>query len=203
VEVGLYHLAPLFRRHAVEHGVARDAGVVDEHFDGPEVSLDFRDAFLAGVIVGDRPLVDRNARIGAELLRGFFIAGIVGGDLVARILQSDRDRSADAARSAGDECHSCHEIPPVVRRAPVVFPSTDRSQPTQFNPSTVIATPMPPPMHSVARPFFAPRRFIANSSVLRMRAPEAPIGWPMAVAPPLTFTISGFQPMSLLTAQAC
>ena len=61
---------------------------------------------------------------------------------------------------------------------------------------------MPPPMQSVARPFLASRRFISKSSVLRIRAPEAPIGWPMAMAPPLTFTIDGSQPMSLLTAQA-
>src|SRR5690606_16265661 len=69
--------------------------------------------------------------------------------------------------------------------------------------STHMATPMPPPMHRVARPFFAPRRCISNTSVLKTRAPEAPIGCPMAMAPPLTLTMSGFQPMSLLTAQAC
>ncbi len=33
-------------------------------------------------------------------------------------------------------------------------------------------------------------------------APDAPIGWPMAMAPPLTLTLSGSQPKSLLTAQA-
>src|ERR1035437_7524999 len=36
-----------------------------------------------------------------------------------------------------------------------------------------------------------------------MRAPEAPIGWPMAMAPPLTLTLEVSQPRSLLTAQAC
>eukprot|EP00043_Microstomoeca_roanoka_P023604 m.258924 g.258924 ORF g.258924 m.258924 type:complete len:349 (+) comp32889_c0_seq1:304-1350(+) len=66
-----------------------------------------------------------------------------------------------------------------------------------------MATPMPPPMHSVARPFFEPRRCISNSRVFRIRAPEAPIGWPMAMAPPFTFTMDGSQPISLLTAQAC
>jgi MFS family permease len=60
--------------------------------------------------------------------------------------------------------------------------------------STHMATPMPPPMHSVARPFFASRRCISCSSVFRMRAPEAPIGWPMAMAPPLTLTFDGSQP---------
>ena len=42
-----------------------------------------------------------------------------------------------------------------------------------------------------------------SSSVVSTRAPEAPIGWPMAMAPPLTLTLAGSQPMSLLTAQAC
>src|ERR1700731_1937528 len=63
--------------------------------------------------------------------------------------------------------------------------------------------PLPPPMQSVARPFFAPRRCISCRSVTRTRAPDAPIGWPMAIAPPLTLTIAGSQPMSLLTAKAC
>ncbi len=40
---------------------------------------------------------------------------------------------------------------------------------------------------------------ISKRSVLRTRAPEAPIGWPIAMAPPLTLTMSGFQPRSLLT----
>ena len=57
--------------------------------------------------------------------------------------------------------------------------------------STASATPMPPPMHSAARPFFASRRCISCSSVTRMRQPDAPIGWPMAIAPPLTLTFAG------------
>src|SRR4029079_8445090 len=32
---------------------------------------------------------------------------------------------------------------------------------------------------------------------------DAPIGWPVAIAPPLTLTLSVSQPSSLLTAQAC
>ena len=44
---------------------------------------------------------------------------------------------------------------------------------------------------------------ISCSSVTRTRAPEAPIGWPSAIAPPLTLTLPVSQPRSLLTAQAC
>src|SRR5579859_6691884 len=36
-----------------------------------------------------------------------------------------------------------------------------------------------------------------------MRQPEAPIGWPIAIAPPLTFTFDVSQPISRLTAIAC
>src|SRR5674476_15500 len=74
---------------------------------------------------------------------------------------------------------------------------------SRFQRSTHRAMPIPPPMHNVARPFLALRRCISNSSVVRMRAPEAPIGWPMAMAPPLTLTFAVSQPRSLLTAQAC
>src|SRR5665811_2173456 len=58
-------------------------------------------------------------------------------------------------------------------------------------------------MQSVASPFLTLRRFISCSSVVNTRAPEAPIGWPMAMAPPLTLTFAVSQPRSLLTAQAC
>src|SRR4051812_37146807 len=65
-----------------------------------------------------------------------------------------------------------------------------------------MAMPMPPPMHSVARPFLASRFCISCSSVTSTRAPEAPTGWPIAIAPPLTLTLEVSQPRSLLTAQA-
>src|SRR6266481_4013419 len=66
-----------------------------------------------------------------------------------------------------------------------------------------MAMPMPPPMHSVARPFLASRFCISCSSVTSTRAPDAPTGWPIAIAPPLTLTFEVSQPRSLLTAQAC
>src|SRR3954469_213146 len=69
--------------------------------------------------------------------------------------------------------------------------------------STHIAMPMPPPMQSVARPFLASRFCISCSSVISTRAPDAPIGWPSAIAPPLTFSLAGSNPRSLPTAQAC
>jgi hypothetical protein len=66
-----------------------------------------------------------------------------------------------------------------------------------------MAMPMPPPMHKVARPFLASRFCISCNSVTSTRAPDAPTGWPIAMAPPLTLTLDVSQPRSLLTAQAC
>ena len=56
--------------------------------------------------------------------------------------------------------------------------------------SIAIAIPSPPLTHSVASPRRALRRFISCSSVTMMRAPVQPIGWPSAIAPPLTFSFS-------------
>ena len=52
--------------------------------------------------------------------------------------------------------------------------------------SSASATPMPPPMHSDANPRFASRFCISCSSVTRIRQPDAPIGCPIAIAPPFT-----------------
>ena len=53
-----------------------------------------------------------------------------------------------------------------------------------------IAIPIPPPMHNAHTPRFAFNRFMLCNNVTRIRAPEAPIGWPKAMAPPLTFTLN-------------
>ena len=48
--------------------------------------------------------------------------------------------------------------------------------PKNYSISMTVAWPMPPAMHSVARPYFRPRRFISYISVTRMRQPEEPTG---------------------------
>src|SRR5439155_19381213 len=53
--------------------------------------------------------------------------------------------------------------------------------------SIAIAVASPPPMHSAATPRFLPCLRSAPISVTTMRAPDAPIGWPIAHAPPCTF----------------
>ena len=106
VEVGAHHLVPLLLRHAMEHGVAGDAGIVDQHLDGAEIGLDRLDARGASVVVGDRPFVGLDAGLGGEFLCGLVIARIVRGDLVAGLLQRDRYRRADSAGASGDQCNS-------------------------------------------------------------------------------------------------
>src|SRR5262249_12341311 len=56
------------------------------------------------------------------------------------------------------------------------------------------ASPWPPPEQIAARPRPPPFRRSSCTIVARIRAPEAPIGWPSATAPPFTFTRSGSAP---------
>ena len=56
--------------------------------------------------------------------------------------------------------------------------------------SSAIAIPIPPLTQSVASPRRALRRCISWRSVTTMRAPVQPIGWPSAMAPPLTLSLS-------------
>ena len=72
----------------MEHAVAGDAGIVDEHVDRPELGLDLASrpaAEAAGV--GNVPFEDRDAGLGLELRRGLVIAVIGRGDRVAGRLQ--------------------------------------------------------------------------------------------------------------------
>ncbi len=170
----------------MQHGVARDAGVVDQHVDGADFLGDLGAAGLAGSEVADVPLEDRDAGLDLELLRGGVIAGVVGGDAISRILECDGNGVTDAARSSRHQGDTSHVEPPsnwsfvdllacggcsgLSQGRSMQMVTSDQSR------STHMAMPMPPPMHSVARPFLALRRFISCTSVVSTRAPEAPIG---------------------------
>src|ERR1039458_2287567 len=56
--------------------------------------------------------------------------------------------------------------------------------------SSAIAIPMPPLTHSVATPRFVLRFSISCSRVTVMRVPVHPMGCPIAIAPPFTFSRS-------------
>src|SRR5262249_55500298 len=188
----------------------------DHHLDRAEIGLHLLQSVDAGLVRRHVPLVDRNAGLGFELLRRLVIAAVVGGYLVAGRLQRLGDRLTDPARSTRHHRYACH--PPVSSIAPRAPHRVRRNNaPHIRNPgcllkfpksqfdqrSTHMAMPMPPPMQSVAKPFLALRFCISCRSVTSTRAPDAPIGCPNAIAPPLTFTFDVSQPRSLLTAQAC
>ena len=87
----------------MEGAVAGDAGVVHQDVDGADLGLDGLDAGLAGGVVADVELEDRDAGLGLEGVGGLVVAAVIGGDLVALGLEALRDGGADAAGSARDE----------------------------------------------------------------------------------------------------
>src|SRR2546425_714012 len=59
-----------------------------------------------------------------------------------------------------------------------------------YSASTSIAPPRPPPMQIDAMPRFEPVRLSVFNRCKTILAPEAPTGWPRAMAPPSTFSRS-------------
>src|SRR5262245_58595500 len=204
IEVRANDGVPVRLGHLLERGVARDPRIVDENIDRADLLGDPANACLARFEVGD---VDR---IGVELEAGGLVLGEPVLDLgvagrmghhhtIARGMHLAADRISQASHSAGNDRYA-HRFSPF--QAGFNWAGlTSRVNADQR--STVRAMPMPPPMHSVARPRPASRFVISCSSVTRMRAPDAPIGWPIAIAPPLTLTMPVSHPMSLFTAIAC
>src|SRR6266581_1533095 len=66
--------------------------------------------------------------------------------------------------------------------------------------SIAMAVASPPPMQRLAIPRLPPVFRSAPIKVTRMRAPDAPIGWPSAQAPPWTLTFSCGSPCSFIAA---
>ncbi len=62
---------------------------------------------------------------------------------------------------------------------------------SRYSRSTTMAKPSPPAAHTVIRPNCPLRRASSWQSVVVMRAPVAPNGWPMAIEPPITLRRSG------------
>ena len=58
------------------------------------------------------------------------------------------------------------------------------------------ASPWPPPPHKATAAVEAPRRRSSSSAVNATRVPDMPTGWPRAIAPPLTLTLSSSMPRS-------
>ena len=100
------------------------------------------------------------------------------GDAHARTAVSAPRVSADAHGETGALTSDGARASP---RAPAARPSDAARSPC--------AVASPPPMHRLATPRLPPYLRSAPSSVTTMRAPDAPIGWPSAQAPPCTLTL--------------
>ena len=86
----------------MEHGVARDAGIVDQHLDRAEFGLHLLHAVGASVKGRHVPLEHCNAGFGFEFRRRFVVAVVDGRDLVTGSLQCLGDGGADAAGAASN-----------------------------------------------------------------------------------------------------
>ena len=60
----------------------------------------------------------------------------------------------------------------------------------------MVALAIPPPSHIVCKPYRPPRCCRALTKAVMMRAPPAPSGWPVAMAPPLTLVVARSAPVS-------
>src|SRR2546423_12790460 len=70
----------------------------------------------------------------------------------------------------------------------------------RYSLSNIPAAPMPPPTHIVTMPYRPLRLPISRKIDAVSFAPVHPNGWPSAIAPPFTFTLSGFSSSILITA---
>ena len=116
-----------------------------------------------------------------------------------------RERRPSTSRSCGDVVldqrdqpgHRARRRPPRARSTQRPGP-TSRGTPGRGHPrrhardaAASSASPWPPPPHSAAAPMPPPRRCSSSARCSTIRAPDIPIGWPSAIAPPLTLTLSG------------
>src|SRR5579864_5303259 len=173
-----------------------DAGVVDQDVERPplggdegEHRLDLRRVAQVAASHEVRRRTARGARSGAqgaqllEQRRGPIPAGLVvdehGG---AGAGEEAAARRADAAAAAGHQHPAAAEV-------------------DHCTVSTSMAIPCPPPMQAEATPAPPPRRPSSLSKVISRRVPEAPSGWPSAMAPPLTLSLSTSSCSSRITAR--
>src|SRR5690606_3546597 len=107
--------------------------------------------------------------------------------------QRERDVAADAAGGTGHQRAVGNRG---VRRWEVVHHADQPSL------SMMVALAMPPPSHMVWSPNRPPVRSRTFRSVAISFAPEAPSGWPLAIAPPWTLTFDMSAPVSFSQASS-
>jgi hypothetical protein len=90
-EVRVDHFPPLLGAHAMQCRVARDAGVVDQDLDRPQIGFDAAHAGRAGLEVGNIPPVRCDRALARELRRRLVVALIHGGDPMSGLFQRQGD----------------------------------------------------------------------------------------------------------------
>jgi hypothetical protein len=105
----------------------------------------------------------------------------------------DKRTSADAEEtpehSAGQaDAYTTRQEAPIAQFGPIHRSPSDRDRSNGrhklYLRSRIMAMPWPPEMHKAARPRACPFSRISYAVVSTMRAPDIPIGWPRAMAPP-------------------
>ena len=89
------------------------------------------------------------------------------------------------------------------RRATLESATSDATGRGQLRRSMIIAMPWPPPTHIVSRPYCLSASWRPWISVVMMRAPVMPNGWPRAIEPPLTLSLSHAMPRCLADGMTC
>ena len=111
-EVGIDHRIPHVASHACQRTVAGDAGIVHQDFDRPDIRDDLLERLLAGLEAADVELGHPDPGLLVECGCRFFVAGIVGDNNPALLLQRSADGRADSSCSARYQCDPCHRFLP-------------------------------------------------------------------------------------------
>ncbi len=164
-QVGVDNLFPGLRRHLVEHAVARDPGVVDQHIDRPQIRLDLGNTRRTGIVIRDRPFVGRDPGFRRERCSRCHRCPRSSQPPYSRPLSAPPISQRQFPGFPQSPMQSLPFWPPHLSLYNLVTQRKGGTQfncaPPHYNPenqacSMHMATPMPPPMHNVARPFLAP-----------------------------------------------
>ncbi len=196
-EIGSDHRFPGVERKLFDrHFLPTDACVVEEQVQSPEGFLRAGEQVANGILT-------RHVRLHGESLgngvasaaaasKGFvcFSDGLfetiepTAGEHDVPAIGEQREGGdlADATAGAGDDgnllCGVIHAS--IVSIAPRNSTRVPRQAP-----------PLGRPRYTVSRVHATARRLISWSRVTSTRHPDAPMGWPSAIAPPFTFTLAG------------
>lgn len=120
-QVYAHDLVPILERHLVEDAITRDAGVVHHHVYLAVHGGDIVAIVDAGLVIAHVPAIGGYACRLREGTGSLDVAGIVGGNGEAHVLQCQADRFANAPGTAGNDCNACHDTPPLAHFLPARY----------------------------------------------------------------------------------